>query len=105
MTVAMAMSKTMTVDMHLTNINGIVTDITITMFVIVMAMTMTIVIVIVIVSVLLLITINNMISNTNHGNDIITIAINIMMVTIIYNIFAFTINDTTSSNINIIINN
>ena len=36
MTIAMAMSKTMTVDMHLTNINGIVIDITIIMFVIVM---------------------------------------------------------------------
>ena len=89
--------------MHLTNINAIVIDITITMFVIVMAMTMTIVIVIVIVSVLLLITINTMISKTNQGNAIITIAINMIMVTIMYNTIALTINDTTSSNINNII--
>ena len=87
--------------MHLTNINAIVIDITIIMFVIVMTMTMTIVIVIVIVSVLLLITINNMISNTNHGND--TIAINMIMVTIMYATIALIINDTTSSNINILI--
>jgi hypothetical protein len=37
MTVAMAMSKTVTFDMHLTNINGIAIDITIAMLVIVMA--------------------------------------------------------------------
>ena len=59
----------------------------------------------VIVSVLLLITLNNMNSNTNHGNDIITIAINMMMATIMYNAIALTINDTMSSNTNIIIKN
>ena len=89
--------------MHLTNINATVLDITINMFVIVMAMTMTIVIVIVIVSVLLLIAINDTTSYTNHGNDIITIAINMMMATIKYNTSALTINNTMSSNINIII--
>jgi hypothetical protein len=75
------------------------------MFVIVMAMTMTmtIVIVLVIASALLLITLINMISNTNHGNDILTIAINMIMVTIVYTTIALIINDTTSSNINIII--
>ena len=103
MTVAMAMPKTMPVDMHLTNINGILIDITITMFVIVMAMTLTIVIVIVIVSVLLLITFNNMISNTNHGNDVITIAMIMIMASIMYTTIALIINDTTSSNINLII--
>ena len=102
MTVAMAMSKTMPFDMQLTHINGIVIDITITMFVIVMAMTMTSVIVIVIVSVSLLVAINNMISNTNHGNDVITIAIYMIMVTSMYTTIALIINDTTSSNINII---
>ncbi len=92
-----------TSDMHLTNINAIVIDITIIMFVIVMAMTMTIVIVIVIVSVLLLITSNTMIRDTNHGNAILTIAINMIMVTMLYTSNALDINDTTSSNINIII--
>ena len=52
---------------------------------------------------LLLITLDNMNSNTNHGNDILTIAINMIMVTIMYNTIALTINDTTSNNINIII--
>ena len=103
MTVAMAMSKIMTFDMHLTNINGFVIDITFIMFVIVMAMTMTSVIVIVIVSVLLLITINNLISNTNHGTDVITIAIIMIMASTMYTTIALIINDTTSSNINIII--
>ncbi len=91
-----------TMDMHLTNINATVIDITTNMFVIVMAMTMTIVIVIVIVSVLLLITSNTMISKTNQGNAIITIAINMITITIMYNTIALKLNDTTSSNINII---
>jgi hypothetical protein len=103
MTVAMAMSRTMAFDVHLTNVNGFVIDSTITMFVIVMAMTLTIVIVRVIVSVLLLVTINNMISNTNHGNDIITIAMIMIMASIMYTTIALIINDTTSSNINLII--
>ena len=89
--------------MHLANINAIVIDITITMFVTVMAMTMTIVIVIVIVSVLLLITLKNMIRHIIQGNAILTIAINMIMVTIMCTTIAFTINDTSSSNINIII--
>ena len=100
---AMAMPKTMTFDIRLTNINGSLIDITITMFVIVMTMTMTIVIVIVIVSVLVLITFNDTTSDTNHGNDLITIAINMMMVAIVYNTIALISNDTISSNISIII--
>ena len=48
-------------------------------------------------------TLNNMNSNTNHGNDILTININMMMVTIMYNTIALNIKDTTSRNINIII--
>ena len=89
--------------MHLTDMNATVIDITVNMFVIIMAMTMTLVIVIVIVSVLLLITINNMISKTNQGNAILTIDINMIVVTIMYTSIALTINDTTSGNINIII--
>ena len=92
-----------TMDMHLTHINATVIDITINMFVIVMAMTMTIVIVTVIVSVLLLITINTMISKTNQGNAILTIVINMITNTIMYNTIAFNINDTTSSPSTIII--
>ncbi len=90
-------------DMHLTNMNATVIDITMNMFVIRMAMTTTLVIVIVIVSVLLLITLNNMISKTNQGNATLTIDINMLMVTSMYTTSALTINDTTSSNINIII--
>ena len=58
-----------------------------------------------IVSVLLLITCNKMNSNTNHGNDIITIAINMITITMMYNTVPPNINDTISSNINIIIKN
>ena len=90
-------------DMHLTNMNATVIDITMNMFVIRMAMTTTLVIVIIIVSVLLLITLNNMISKTNQGNATLTIDINMLMVTSMYTTSALTINDTTSSNINIII--
>jgi hypothetical protein len=82
MSVAVAVSKTITFDVHLTNRNGFVIDITITM---------------------LLITINNMISNTNDGNDIITIAIIMIMASCMYTTIALVINDTTSSNINTII--
>ena len=92
-----------TMDMHLTNMNATVIDITVNMFVIIMALTMTLVIVLVIVSVLLLITIIDMISNTNQGNAILTIDINSTVVTIMYNSIAININDTTSGNINIII--
>ena len=45
----------------------------------------------------------NMISNTEYGNDIIAIAINMTMDTIMYTTIALIINDTTSSNINIMI--
>jgi hypothetical protein len=41
--------------------------------------------------------------NTNNGNGIIAIAINMIMATIMYNTIARTINNTISSNINIII--
>ena len=41
--------------------------------------------------------------NTNNGNDILTIAINMIMATIMYNTIARTINNTISSEINIII--
>ncbi len=49
------------------------------------------------------ITISNINMNANHGNDIITIAINMIMATIRYNTSARTINNTISSNISIII--
>ena len=39
--------------------------------------------------------------NTNNGNDIITVAINMIMATIMYNTSARTIHNTISSNINI----
>ena len=41
--------------------------------------------------------------NTNNGNDIITIAINMIMATILYNTIARAINNTISSNISRII--
>jgi hypothetical protein len=41
--------------------------------------------------------------NTNSGNDILTIAINMIMATIMYNTIARTINNTRSSDINITI--
>ena len=89
--------------MHLTDMNATVIDIIVNMFVMIMAMTMTLVIVIITVSVLLLITINNMISKTNPGNAILTIDLNMIVVTIMYTAIALTINETTSGNINIII--
>jgi hypothetical protein len=52
---------------------------------------------------LLLITISKSNSNTNTGNDIMTITIKMIMATIMYNTIARTINDTTNSNIGIII--
>ena len=41
--------------------------------------------------------------NANHGNAILTIAINMIMATIRYNTSARTINNTISSNISIVI--
>ena len=70
--------------MHLTTINATVIDITMNMCVIGFAITLTIVIVIVTVSVLLLIASNDTNSTINHGNDLITIAIDMMMVTVIF---------------------
>ncbi len=90
--------------MHLTNINATGIDITMNMFILrVMAVTMTIVIVSVIVSVMALITISNSKMNNNNDTDIVPSAINMITITIMYNTIALTINDTTSSNINIII--
>ena len=54
-------------------------------------------------SLLLPITISNITMNANHGNDIITIAINMIMATIRYNTSARTIYNTIRSNISIII--
>ena len=50
-----------------------------------------------------MITISTINSSTNNGKDIMTITIQMIMVTIMYNTIALTINDITSSNINKII--
>ena len=47
-------------------------------------------------------TISNITMNTNTGNDPITIAISMIMATIMYNTIARTINNTISSDINLI---